>query len=309
MRAIAFCLLLAGPFLLKPLRACKCANRGPTSACDVFSAAGAVFIGRIESVERGFDPWDMAFRRRLEERFTKAELDNLNDDKSPEGLQKLKEVWLDFFSEPYKTALVKVKTFDELYALMDSIEQKGRRARFQVLQVFRGKLEKTAEVRTEVSDCGYPFEKGETYLVYADIDDEHGLKTGACSHTRKLADAAEDMVYLYLSQNGKAAANRVSGLVTSSESDLRRARDWGSVEHPVQDVVIEVQSATGLRYARTDASGKFGIDGLTEGEYAVSVFDSDYPDEFHLLDGPRKIAIQEGRCSNEVFLVHPTDRR
>ena len=41
-------------------------------------------------------------------------------------------------------------------------------------------------------DCGYAFETGETYLVYAS-GDVADLRTGICTRTRRVADAASDL--------------------------------------------------------------------------------------------------------------------
>jgi hypothetical protein len=45
---------------------------------------------------------------------------------------------------------------------------------------------------TEVGDCGIPFQQGETYLVYADGDEETGrLQTSRCYRTQRLTEAGE----------------------------------------------------------------------------------------------------------------------
>jgi hypothetical protein len=53
-------------------------------------------------------------------------------------------------------------------------------------------------------DCGYRFEVGESYLVYAFGSGEGGLGTNICQRTRKLEDAGEDIEVL-----GKGRAPRV----------------------------------------------------------------------------------------------------
>ena len=42
------------------------------------------------------------------------------------------------------------------------------------------------------SACGYQFEEGQDYLVYAYSRGEDRLTTDTCTRTRKLADAQED---------------------------------------------------------------------------------------------------------------------
>lgn len=42
-------------------------------------------------------------------------------------------------------------------------------------------------------DCGFPFERGKTYLVYAHRMDSGGLGAGICGRTASLQRAAEDL--------------------------------------------------------------------------------------------------------------------
>lgn len=73
---------------------------------------------------------------------------------------------------------------------------------FAVSEVWKGEEAETLEVKTPVSEasCGYPFEPGESYLVYASTDAElvgsNGLQVGLCGETRPLADADEDLAVL-----------------------------------------------------------------------------------------------------------------
>ncbi len=41
--------------------------------------------------------------------------------------------------------------------------------------------------------CGYAFERGKTYLVYANADEEGALHTGICTRTARLSDAEADV--------------------------------------------------------------------------------------------------------------------
>lgn len=45
-------------------------------------------------------------------------------------------------------------------------------------------------------DCGFHFEVGESYLVYAYGPDENNLETNICQRTEKLTDAGEDLKLL-----------------------------------------------------------------------------------------------------------------
>ena len=65
---------------------------------------------------------------------------------------------------------------------------------FRVSEAWKGGVGETLEVTTAVSDasCGYTFEPGESYLVYA----SGGLSVGTCSETKPLSGANEDLEVL-----------------------------------------------------------------------------------------------------------------
>jgi hypothetical protein len=57
-------------------------------------------------------------------------------------------------------------------------------------------------------DCGYRFEVGESYLVYAHGSGAGGLSTNICRRTARLSEAAKDLQAL---GKGKGAARRPKG--------------------------------------------------------------------------------------------------
>lgn len=65
--------------------------------------------------------------------------------------------------------------------------------KFDVQRVWKGTAEKTITISTALSSasCGYEFEYGKTYLVYAYGDES--LQTGLCTRTQLFADAYEDL--------------------------------------------------------------------------------------------------------------------
>ncbi len=68
--------------------------------------------------------------------------------------------------------------------------------RFEVEKYWKGISEKNVTIETDSGGgaCGYRFEKGEEYLVYAYGDDT--LSTNRCSRTRLLANAQKDLLSL-----------------------------------------------------------------------------------------------------------------
>jgi hypothetical protein len=115
-------------------------------------------------------------------------------------------------------------------------------------------------------DCGFGFDVGERYLVYAWRSESGELTTGICSRTKLLANAAEDVEFLR-SMPAKGSGGRVFGRV------LERRR--GPAEYRVTDYVplegirVTVQGASVQRDVLSDASGKFEVTGLPLGKLKV----------------------------------------
>ena len=67
--------------------------------------------------------------------------------------------------------------------------------RFEVEKFWKGALKKEVTVFTGIGggDCGYVFEVGQRYLVYAYTHNETGLGTNICQRTASLIDAAKDL--------------------------------------------------------------------------------------------------------------------
>ena len=65
---------------------------------------------------------------------------------------------------------------------------------FELSAVWKGELEMDVSIGTRLSnvECGYQFELGEQYLVYAYFSADGTLRTGICSRTMVLAAAAND---------------------------------------------------------------------------------------------------------------------
>src|SRR5215470_11145685 len=77
-------------------------------------------------------------------------------------------------------------------------DYKDRLVSFEVERTYRGLTSKTAEVLSEWnSDCGYRFQEGLRYLVYAYPHGSTGkLATSICTRTRPISEATEDLEYL-----------------------------------------------------------------------------------------------------------------
>ncbi len=73
----------------------------------------------------------------------------------------------------------------------------GFKVTFEVSNVWKGQPNRQFVVRTSDSSasCGYSFEKGKEYLVYASNQGSQ-LETGLCSGTKALAEASRDLAVL-----------------------------------------------------------------------------------------------------------------
>lgn len=81
--------------------------------------------------------------------------------------------------------------------------------------------------------CGFPFRRGETYLVYAGLAETGSLGTNACSRTRPLSQATEDLAALDVTYAGTMEVYLPVTLLAPSENasshGLRvRSRSWSA---------------------------------------------------------------------------------
>ncbi|HVN06796.1 MAG TPA: hypothetical protein VMT86_20400 [Bryobacteraceae bacterium] len=182
----------------------------------------------------------------------------------------------------------------------------GWRTRFKVKETFRGAPVSSVEVWSELSDCGFAFQIGETYLVYASRNEtEHRLETSVCSRTCRLSDAGADLAYLFFLKHGGAESGRLTGFVTSDRLDVDTARFWDFIHHPARNILLEIEFDKSVRYTSADQQGRFTFDGLPAGDYRISAFRGSYPEQGSMAAAPRTVHLKPNGCVNEVILVQP----
>jgi len=163
------------------------------------------------------------------------------------------------------------------------------------------------EVETAFGDCGYDFQQGETYLVYANSDEDSDvLSTSSCSRTRRLSDAGEDLTYLLVYKDRPEESARLEGFTTTDEYyqlGFDQMHDPETTKAPVAGVIVELQSDRLTRYAESDRNGRFVFDGLRGGDYKVSAFARGYPVDMQLLAGPERFHIEQKGCARQVLLL------
>jgi len=313
-RIAAFFLLL----IPQIVAACTCA--ASRSACEEVATSNAIFIGTVVAIEPTLlDRWRPPVHANW---LNDPELLKLQHSKTPATLKTLKERYLALLfdlPEEERKQIESAATQEKLQAVMGWIMHEGTRVRFRVKTTFEGHKDdddddkdkpKTAsefiDVWNEPGDCGISFQKGETYLVYANDDEEtERLETNICHRTARVSDSGEDLTYLNFYQNDALPSARLEGFITSemNQLNLDRFRYSGKIPAAVSDVVVELKSSEGSRYTAPDAGGRFVFDGLAEGDYQVSVFDGGFPDSIDLLSGPKRVRMKTKGCTTTTLLV------
>jgi Carboxypeptidase regulatory-like domain len=135
-------------------------------------------------------------------------------------------------------------------------------------------------------DCGYPFQAGHRYLVYAlPNPNDHVLRASICSPTKKIEDAGEDLAYLNNLQR-LPKSSRIFGVV---------ADPWKDRDHGFAHTTVELIGVSGSQKVLTDGAGRFDVSGLAAGRYRIHVAVPGYT----LGNGTRgpEIDVHEGGCA------------
>jgi hypothetical protein len=298
--------------LARPAFPCGC--QGTVPVCNEVAYSNAVFIGTVESISPTFlSDWSLSRRPSLQQLNQAHE--RFLTDHSPQNLAALKDVFRKTFPdlpEDQRGRLDKADSQKSLVDLFSAVLGHGKRVRFHVSTVFRNgddddnddAKDQVFDVWTPFGDCGFDFQTGETYLVYADSDEDTNImETDNCTRTRRLSDAGSDLAYLYFYKERKAASGRLEGFTTFDTLYQVKQRDADKIDSPAPAVTVELKSASGMRYTRSDPSGKFLFDGLEAGDYQLSGYAPGFPDTVKLLSGPKRFHIDTRGCSNQVLLI------
>ncbi len=285
--------------------ACQCETAYGTRR--EVAGSDAVFIGKVQSIDPIYlNLWNLAKSASVQsvsEAYTDAQ-----QHPSPAALTRLKDTYLKAFPDlaaDTRKGIEDAKTPNEVTSLFYSELRRGMRVHFQVKTLFKqdddddkkgddDDLPESLDVWTPFGDCGFDFQIGETYLVYASKDDEESqvLSTGSCTRTRRLSDAGDDLAYLYFYKD-HAEGSRLEGFATTDElyqTRVDQAHDPETVKAPVAGAVVELKSSGLTRYAESDSRGRFVFDGLSAGDYRISAFARGYPLQPQLLSRPAAAA-------------------
>ena len=325
LRRLAILCVLWLVSLASPVLACQCISS--LQPCNQTAASDVVFIGTVESMEPMFlsrwNPSNQASMQSLNEAYIEA-----RRSPSDQAIERLKNAYRKAFPDmpaDRQSRLQTAKTAAGVASLFYSGLGQGMHVRFQVKTLFKREdddddaakknsqpSEDVIEVWTPFGDCGYDFQSGETYLVYANNDEgsANSRSTDICTRTRRLSEAGEDLTYLFFYKD-RPGSVRLEGFATTDELyrlSFDRLHDPQTTKSPVPGVVIELQSAHLTRFTETDRNGRFVFDGLPDGDYKLSAYAAGYPVDPSLLAGPQAFHVQPKSCSLQVLLLpkeHP----
>ena len=116
-------------------------------------------------------------------------------------------------------------------------------------------------------DCGYPFQTGSEYVVYAYKNSDGRLETGICSRTRPLAEAGDDVAYFHSMASAPATGT------------LRVQTAYPGLPGKRDAAIIAEQSGSRYR-STTNAAGEALFANLPAGDYRIHAeSDGDLPDD------------------------------
>jgi hypothetical protein len=142
---------------------------------------------------------------------------------------------------------------------------------FDVSRSYRGAQTKNIRIKTGVGggDCGFDFEVGKQYLVYAFADESGDLFTGICSETALLEESRANLTYLRgepiasegVERNNPVAAGKLCGRVVRTGLDFTDS----------QILLLRVGNGSPIPTDGVDlaSDGSFCANGVIPGKYHV----------------------------------------
>jgi hypothetical protein len=329
--------------ILFPWAVTACSCSGALSPCNEVAAGSAVFTGKVISVSPAFlnrlNRSSRADAGRIGQFY-----DQLVSGVPAQNLQGLKETFralVPGLAEDSIRRINEAKSRQELLKAFESVLDHGSYVTLEVKTVFTvggddddadndadNDKDKSAKAKdddddadddaaalaagklfsvwTPSFDCGVEFQTGETYLVYASMDeDTDTVETDICMGTRRLSDAGADLPYLSFLQIDKKESGHLDGFVTSDYAARANPPETDTIPAPVAGILIELKSGDTIRYTTSGRDGRFVFDGLADDSYKLTGFTTEYPDPQHAVAGPDELKIKPKACSRHVLLARP----
>jgi hypothetical protein len=186
---------------------------------------------------------------------------------------------------------------------------------FETTRSYRGPQRKAVELRTGLGggDCGFRFEVGKRYLIYALADESGELSTNICSGTALLEESQSNLAYL---RGESVVSERVGKNSTIATGKLcghlvREGLDFSGS----QILLLPVGSESPLQFDEAEPAedGSFCLTGLTPGKYQLLFRNGDEssPTSFTFFPGVMKsseataIDVIEGQSNPELIFNIP----
>jgi len=146
-------------------------------------------------------------------------------------------------------------------------------------------------------DCGFSFQQGKRYLVYAYPHPATGkLYTGICQRTRLLSEAGEDLEYLARKDDPAHGA----GIEGSVEQLSRDEHNITQVVRMFVGAQLEIVGNRGRWTTVTGSDGKFRVWGLKPGNYRITAM---WGRTF--IAETQIVKLKPGACAEVRFLATP----
>lgn len=184
-----------------------------------------------------------------------------------------------------------------------------------VQESFRGaESSKQIEIYTGLGfgDCGFPFEKGKSYLVYA-YEREGKLYTSICSRSRHISRVeSEEFKFLETVSKKPWKGARIFGNVSAITQ--RKEIDFNTKEtkESLYGIKLELKKGSESKQLNSDAQGNYEVEGLEAGKYDLKLL---LPKEYtfdkstYVLYSTnqnwetRNIEVKIGGCQQEDFAL------
>jgi hypothetical protein len=173
---------------------------------------------------------------------------------------------------------------------------RGRRTELAVVEAFRGLQLSQVTLAATADNCDFPFQMGQSYVVYAHRGPDGQLSTSICARTRPLAQANDDLAYLRsLAAMDPSSPARVDGRVQLFEWP---APPGGQLK-PAPGITVTATGGARTVSARTNARGEFRLNGLAVGTYELK---ATAPDGYE--SGERTWAVHDPRgCGTAALFI------
>lgn len=187
-----------------------------------------------------------------------------------EGYGKAAAVFVGTVTGVRESEQYKGKDVAELRKLRDAgeLDWGSMAYKFSVEQAYLGVAGSEVEIFTGrgSSDCGFVFQTGQRYLVYADRY-KTKLITSTCMRTKAFSEATEDIAYLGTLSSAPQGVT-IHGTVGYPPVGPNRPDEIGPLS---PDISIAIEGEAVQKEIRPDAEGRYSVSGLQPGRYKVAL--------------------------------------